>query len=80
MIILYSARTLTECHANVYRGITFQWITAFLGNRSQQVMVEGKSSEKVPVVSGVPQGSVLGPVHFLIVINDLPENINSQTS
>ena len=52
-------------------GNLYSWIESFLTNRSQTVVVEGSSSTPVQVKSGVPQGSVLGPLIFLILMADI---------
>ena len=51
------------------------WIKNYLSNRTQKVIVEGKISDSITVISGVPQGTVLGPLFFLLYINDLPDSI-----
>ncbi len=60
------------------RGLSANWTKAFLSNRSQVVSINGCHSHPQPVICGVPQGTILAPVLFLLYINNISENIKSQ--
>ena len=59
------------------RGSLYSWIDNWLTKRKQRVIIDGDSSADGDVISGVPQGTMLGPMMFLLYINDINDTISS---
>ena len=71
-------RLLQKLNKYGIRNHTLNWISSFLTNITRHVVVNGSTSNVESVLSGVPQGTVLGPLLFLIYINDIDQHLTSK--
>ena len=67
---------LTKLHRHDILGTALWWFASYLSNRQQWVVLEGAFSDWLPVTSGVPQGSILGPLLLLVFANEMPYSMD----
>ena len=72
MLVFFTNLGLMELQV---RHLAFFFISSFLSDRQLRLVLDGKSSQKYRINVGVPQGSIPGPTHFLLYINDLPDDV-----
>ena len=71
---------LKKLYAHGIRGKVLMWLHSYLTNRWQTVVINGEHSKPAKVISGVPQGTVLGPILFIIYLNDLESCIKNSVA
>ena len=71
-------RLLLKLNRYGIRGDLLLWFRNWLTNRKQRVIIRGTCSEWSPVISGTPQGTILGPILFLLYVNDITDNVKSK--
>lgn len=74
---VWHKRLIQKCKSLGIHGAVLAFLNDYLRDRSQCVTIDGELSTCLPVTAGVPQGSILGPILFLIYINDLPAAVES---
>jgi len=73
-------RLLSKVQAHGITGNIHRWLEDWLSGRKQRVVINGSASSWRDVISGVPQGSVLGPILFLIYVNDIDDGLTCKIS